>query len=135
MSPDAGIVRFTLHLEAGKDADAEELDRLTRQLREEIQELDVESVEPLEAGALPESAKSAEALTLGALAVVLLPAVVPKLIEFLQVWSLRGENRTVKIKTQVADRALEVEFPKTMSPDELKGIVAMLTEALAGKSG
>ena len=134
MSSGAEVARFTLRVDAGAEADDEELGRVTRQLREELRELDVvESVGSVEAGTIPEGAKSAEAMTLGALAVTILPSVIPKLIEFLQTWSMRGENRTVKIETRIGDRSVNVEVPRTMSPDELKGLVDMLTGALTGK--
>jgi len=134
MSSGAEVARLTLRVDAGADADDEELDRVTRQLRDELRDLDgVEPVKPVEAGAVPEGAKSAEAMTVGALAVAILPSVIPKLMEFLQTWSMRGENRTVKIETRVGDRSVNVEVPRTMSPDELKGLVDMLTGALTGK--
>jgi hypothetical protein len=72
-------------------------------------------------------------MTLGALAVTILPSVIPKFIEFLQTWSMRGENRTVKIETRIGDRSVNVEVPRSMSPDELKGLVDMLTGALTAK--
>ena len=134
MSSSAEVTRFTLHVDAGADADDEELDRVTRQLREELGDLDgVEPVKPVEAGTVPEGAKSGEVLTLGALAVTILPSVIPKLIEFLQTWSMRGENRTVKIEASMGGQSVKVEIPKSMSPDELKGLVDMLTGALTGK--
>jgi hypothetical protein len=134
MSSGAEVTRFTLHVDAGADADDEERDRVTRQLRDELRDLDgVEPVKPVEAGTVPEGAKSAEAMTLGALAVTILPSVIPKFIEFLQTWSMRGENRTVKIEARIGDRSVNVEVPRTMSPDELKGLVDMLTGALTAK--
>lgn len=124
-----------LHIQAGKGTDAEELDCLTRQLLAEIQELEVESVELVKDKAIPSGAKSVEAVTLGALAVSVLPTVIPKLIDFLQAWVMRRERRMVKIKTQTGDRSLEVEYsPTTMSPDELKSLVDMLTGAVTEKS-
>jgi len=134
MSSGAEVARLMLHVDAGADADDEELDRVTRQLREELGDLDgVEPVKPAEAGTVPEGAKSAEAMTLGALAVTILPSVIPKLIDFLRDWSMRGENRMVKIETRIGDRSVNVEVPRTMSPDELKGLVDMLAGALTGK--
>jgi len=65
--------------------------------------------------------------------VTILPSVVPKLMEFLQAWSMRGENRTVKIEASMGGQSVKVEIPKSMSPDELKGLVDMLTGALTGK--
>jgi hypothetical protein len=123
-----------LHIGAGEDADSGELDLLTRQLRIELLELQVESVDLVTSGKAPGGAKSAEAATLGALAVVVLPAVLPRLVEFLQGWTLRAEGRTVKIKTQVADRSIEVEFsPRTSSAKEMIRLVRTLTAALEAK--
>jgi hypothetical protein len=127
----AKSVHLTLQLNIGEDYSAEELDRLTRQLLKEIQELEVESVELEKGEQLPEGAKSGELVTLGSLVVVLLPAVAPKVIELLQAWSSRADNRIVKIKAQVEDRSIEVEYsPATMSTDELKRLVTSLSEAL-----
>jgi hypothetical protein len=128
--PEGKPISLTLNIDAA-DADAEELDRLTRNLRAEIRELDIESVELVREDRLPKGAKSAEAVTLGALAVAVLPGVVPKLVELLQAWSTRGASRAVKVKTQVGDRSLEVEYsPATMSQAELRSLVDMLTGAL-----
>jgi len=126
------IIRMNLHINVGEDADEEELDRLTRQLRDEIREMEVESVELVREKTTPEGAMG-ELVTLGALAVAVLPTVIPELIKLLQSWLTRGENRAVKIKTQVGDRSLEVEYsPKTMSMSNLKELVGMLTGALTG---
>lgn len=133
MSPDTNAARLILSIDAGEGAAAEELDRLTRQLCDEIQELEVESVE-LVKGEAPEGTKSAEAVTLGALALAVMPTAVPQLIEFLKSWSMRGESRTVKVKAQVGDRSLDIEYnPATMSPTELKSLVDTLTETLTKK--
>ena len=124
MPTEAKSANLILHIEVGEDTDEEELDRLTRLLLDEIQEIDVESVELVGDEAVPEGAKSVEVAELGMLAVNVLPAVVPTFISFLQAWSRRGEGRSVKIKTQKGDQALEVEYdPKTMSPAELKLLV------------
>ena len=132
---DAKAARLTLLIDTGEEADADELGRLTRQLRAEIQEMEVESVELVSDETLPEGAKSAEAVTLGALAVAVLPEAIPKLIDYLKSWVTRRDDRTIKIKTQVGDRSLEVECsPKTMPPDELKSLVDTLTESLTRES-
>jgi len=132
MASKANVAHLALHVSAGESIDDERLDQLTRQLRNELQELDVESVELLKEGATPEGTKSVEAVTLGALAVAVLPTAIPQLIAFLQSWLMRGEDRRIKIKTQVADRSLELDYsPSTISPTELKDLVDTLTEALA----
>lgn len=131
MSPGEKQILLTLQLNSGESYDAEELDRQTRQLLAEVKELDVESVELVKSGELPEGAKSGEVVTLGTLAVTLLPVVAPLVIESLQKWSKRAENRTVRIKAQVENRSIEVEYsPAAMSTNELKRLLNTLTEAI-----
>jgi len=111
--------------EAG--ADAERLDELTSRLLRDLRDLGVESVERSSGGAVPEGAKG-DPFTLGALALVAVPAFLPKLVEFLQAWSLRGEDRKVRVKTPAG---LEVEFTpeKTLSQAELLALVEKLAQA------
>ena len=135
MSAETKVAYLTIQVGADEDADADEIDRLARDLLSEINDMEVESAELLRKGEAPTGTKSAEAVTIGALAIAVLPAIVPKLVEFLQAWSLRGRNRTVKIKTQRGDRSLEVEFtPASMSPEELKSLVDTLTATLTESS-
>jgi hypothetical protein len=49
----------------------------------------------------------------------------PQLVQFLQAWTLRGEKRTVKIKTPAG---VEVEFTpeKRLSQDELLALAQRL---------
>jgi len=125
-----------LHLtitEAG--ADAERIDELTGYLSRDLHDLGAEAVQRAPSEATPEGAKG-DPFTLGALALVAVPAFLPKLVEFLQAWSLRGESRTVTIKTPAG---LEVEFTpeNKLSQDELLALVEKLTagaQALSGPS-
>jgi hypothetical protein len=113
----------------------EEVDQLTRHLRSELMELEVESVDLVRAKEIPKGAKAGEALELGTLAVAVLPVFIPKLIEYLQSWSLRAESRRVSVKAQVGDRSIEIEYsPAAMSPAGLKNLVETLTGALEGKA-
>lgn len=123
--------RLILNVDLGEEADEEELLEATLQLRAELMDLDVEKAEFLKKGEVPEGAKSAEAVTLGSLAVVTLPIVIPKLLEFLQSWTLRGENRKVTLKTQTGDRSIELEYmPSAMPADELQRLIQTMTAAL-----
>lgn len=125
------LVNLMVQIDIGEDASAGEVGQLTRQLRDELLDLEVESVELVKTGTVPAGAKSAEAVTLGALAIAVLPTIIPKFIEFLQAWSMRGESRKVKIKTQFGDRLVEAEFsPTAMSHDELKSLVETLSEVV-----
>jgi hypothetical protein len=125
---DGESINMILNISSGSDADADELDRLTRALRTEIQDIEVESVELVREQAKPERTKGVDPVTFGALAIAVLPSVAPKLIDFLQSWVMRADNRTVKIKTQIGERSLEVECSqKLLSQDELKKLIDTLT--------
>ena len=130
MAPDVKAVHLKVQIETGADADPEELDRLTRRLRDEIRELEVESVELAEGGTAPPGAKSAEAVTLGALAVVVLPTVLPKLVEFLQAWAMRGQARTLKFKGKISGEQIEIEGATL---EELKALLAGLPVSQAAE--
>ena len=133
-SYEQGKMRLILNLDLGEEADDDALDRVTRDLRSELLGLDVDSVEFVKSGESPEGTKSAEAVTIGSLAVILLPTLIPKLLEYLQSWSLRAESRKVSIKTQVGDRSIELEYsPTAISSDELKKLVQTLSSSLVEK--
>jgi len=132
MSEENASAHLILNIDLGKDADPDELDRQTRQLRAELQDLIIESVRPLRSGEVPEGAKAVEAVTLGALALAVLPVFVPKLVEFLQSWVNRAEYRKIKVKTQVGDRSIELEYaPEDLSSRDIKRLVSTLTAAMA----
>jgi hypothetical protein len=80
--------RLTLVVESDADADPVEVDRLVRQLRAELEHVDVEDVEPIGAGAVPEGAKGADPYSIGALLVTLSAAggVFSLLIETARDW-------------------------------------------------
>lgn len=119
-------VTQTLHLTvqiALDEPDNEVLDSLARQLLDELSDQPVESVDLVRAGTAPAGTKSADAITLGALAVSVLPGVLPKLIEFCQAWALRGQGRTVKFKGKIGGQDLEFEG----QAEDLQRILAMLS--------
>jgi hypothetical protein len=99
------------------DATEEELDHLTRQLLSEIKETDVDSAELGKNATLPDGAKG-DPITIGTILLACIPPVLPKIIDLVQAWSLRGSNRTVKFK------GLGIEFEG--SPEELNKLLAKL---------
>lgn len=131
----ASLEQLTLQIQS-EDSDPERLDLLTRQLRAELLDLEVESADFIQKDQLPEGVKAVDAVTLGALAVAVLPSFLPKLVDYLQSWTLRGEGRKIKVKSQVGDRSIELEYsPEAMSQQELKTLVETLTTTLAGNQG
>ncbi len=112
---------------AETDADAERLDELTRSLMRDLHDLGVESVDRPSGEPAPEAAKG-DPFTWGALALALVPALLPELVEFLRDWARRNEGRTVKIKMPTG---LEVEFTPEgkLTETQLASLVEKLTQA------
>jgi hypothetical protein len=131
MHGDRNATSVTLLVDAGKDARADDVDTLTRGLRTEIQEFGVEAVTLQTTAAVPSGTKSVEAVTLGALAVTVLPPMLPRLIEFLQAWSLRRKDRTVKIKASVGDRSVDIEYPEGASEPVVRELIQKMTDTLS----
>jgi len=122
-----------LVLEISADAGADEIDEMGRELRLDLLELDVNKVE-LVKGEPVSGAKTAEIITGGALLIELLPVMLPKVIEFLQSWVGRSDDRKLRIKSQAGDRMIELEYsPKSMTNDELKSLIETLTAVTAEK--
>jgi hypothetical protein len=119
-------LNLSLYIEPGYEVDDDELDRLTRQLMGQIRTLEVESVELIREGPAPEGSKSAEAVTLGALAMAVLPVAVPPLLSVVQSWLLRDQNRKVKLETEIEGRRVMLEYSGSISQDELKTLRTLL---------
>ena len=102
------------------EVDDGELDRLTRQLRDEIADLDVEEVGLAPGTELPLGAKG-EPITIGSIVVALASAgVFTGLIELLKSWALRREGRTITVKAKVGEREVEMTYsPAETSPEEM----------------
>jgi hypothetical protein len=81
-------------------ADAEELDGLTSQLRRELLELDVQSVERPSAGSPPPGARGAGAMSAGELVVhaATAPALVTGVVAVTQGWLRRAGRRSARIE-------------------------------------
>ena len=99
------------------DATDEELDRMTRQLLSELRELDIESAELEKSGSAPDGSKG-DPITIGSIAIELLPAVLPSVIGLVQAWMTRAQGRTVKFKSK------GIEFEG--SPEELQKLLTRL---------
>ena len=121
-------------IDAGDDADADALDRLARQLLSEVREVDVEQATLERSGSVPAGAKSAEVLDWGSVAIAVLPAVLPKVIEVVTGFVRRHQGCTIKIRTEHLGRQIEVSYdPSSMKPDDAKRLVDMLLSARSGK--
>lgn len=91
-----------------EDGDPDEIERLTHQLLMELRDEDVETVELVHEDSLPPGAKSAEAVTLGAIIMAILPNAAPRIINLLRSWVERGPGRRVNLKGEI--RGMNIEF-------------------------
>ncbi len=105
----------------------EEIDELTRQLRSEIQDLNVESIENVSAGPAPAGAKAVDWVSVGQMTVTLAPVVVPPLFGLLKSWVERKPTTPVKIRVKVGRRTAEIEYdPTKVSTEDLQALVKSL---------
>ena len=116
------LLDVTLSLQ--DQVDQEELDRLTRKLRDEINDLDVEHAHLAKGPELPPGAKG-DPITIGSIVVALASAgVFTGLIELIKSWALRLEGRTVTIRATAGDREVELAYsPTETSPEEMTQFV------------
>jgi len=109
-----------LVLTLGSDVDEEELERLTLQLRDEIAELDVESV-GLAAGTEAPLGAKGDPFTVGSLVVSLASTgVFTGLFELVKAWVLRRQGRAVTLKVKLPDREVELTYSQDgTSPESM----------------
>jgi hypothetical protein len=132
MTQETERINMTLYIDSRDNLDPDELQQLARRLLRSLDSLDVESVSLLrEQSTLSGTKGGVDPITLGALSVVVLQVALPKVLEFLQAWTLRNKDYTLKIKVQQGDRIIEAEYPAKMSPEEVKRHFQVITNALA----
>ena len=93
-------IRLQLNIDADQEPDVEELAYLTRQLREDLLHLDVETVDLARAGEAPTGTKAVDPVTAGTLLVTLAASggVITTLINALQSWLTRHERRSLTLE-------------------------------------
>jgi hypothetical protein len=124
-------VELLVHIEAS-GADAEEIDRLTRNLLQELRELPIESAE-IPRAAPPPGTRSFGIEALGALALQVVPSALPKIVEFLRDWLKRGDGKQLKIEASNGKHSFKVDLPAgELNHEELMELLAQLG---AGGSG
>jgi hypothetical protein len=128
MSEHTTELLIELSLEGG---DAAELDELTRQLRTEVEELNVDSVERVSAGAAPQGTKALDMAAIGQMAVTLAPVVIPPLFDLLKSWVARKPSTPVKVRVKVGKRTAYLEYdPTQTSPKELEALIKTLSKSV-----
>lgn len=128
MSESPAELLIELSLEGG---DSAELDELARQLRSEVEELDVDSVEDVSIGPAPTGTKAADFTAIGQMAISLAPTIVPPLFELLKSWVERKPSTPVKVKVRVGRKTAEIEYdPTRTSAKDLDALVKALNKSM-----
>jgi len=128
VSENSADLFIELALEGGEPA---ELDELTRQLRAEVEELNVDSVEQVSAGVAPKGTKAVDFAAIGQMAVTLAPTVVPPLFELLKSWVERKPSTPVKVKVRMGKRTAQIEYdPTQTSAKDLEALIKALNKSV-----
>ena len=130
MSENPAELFIELSLEGG-DADRAELDELTRQLRAEVEELNVDSVDEVSAGSAPEGTKAADFSAIGQMAVTLAPTIIPPLFDLLKSWVQRKPSTPVKVTVKVGRKTAQIEYdPTQTSAKDLDALIKALNKSV-----
>lgn len=128
------IAELMLQIDA-PDLDANELDDLTRQLQNEIDQLDIEAVEQVKGGPAPEGAMGVDWAQIGELAIKLGPIVVPALVSVLKAWldrQYKGSKKT-GLKLNIRLKDFHFVLDQTMSRQEMANMEKELTSKIQEK--
>jgi hypothetical protein len=120
------LTRFTLQLDM-PDADAGELDDLTRQLRGEILDTSVEQVDLVPGAPAPEGAKGLVAAAHGELAVSLKPGGLPDFLGLLRDWLTRHEDRRVEVTLNIGGNPVNIKASITDISAVMQAVSASMT--------
>lgn len=128
MSENTAELLIELSLEGGEAA---ELDELARQLRGEVEELNVHAVEEVSLGAAPDGTKALDMAAIGQMAVTLAPTIIPPLFDLLKSWVERKPSTPVKIRVKVGKRTASIEYdPTRTSAKDLDLLIKSLNKSL-----
>ena len=121
---------LALVVDAGPDADDEELERLTDQLRRELLQLDVDAVRRPMLGEAPPGAKAVGMMAIGALVIEFArsSAVLTAVVGAVQSWMSHATGRSVKLQLD----GDSIEMTGISSADQTRVIDAWLARH-AGK--
>lgn len=118
MGGSVSAIYIAIERETGTDADDEELDQQLRWLREELLELDVESVDRVRGGTAPDGAKAPAADLVDTLVIAFSnSAVLAALVGVVRTWLSRASGR--KVKLQIGADSIEIEGLSAADQDKL----------------
>jgi hypothetical protein len=118
-------------------ADAERLDTLTRHLRRELDELDVERVAPLSSGEAPEGSRAIEVAAVGALLVTLgnSAQALGKVVGAIRDWLGRTPGPVRTVRLELGGDVLELSQASAAEQDRLVELFVTRHAQQAGNAG
>jgi len=124
-------IQLTVTLDAKPDTDAEDLERLTRQLRDELSELDVQAdlvdvqADLVTGGSAPANTKAGDVIEWGTLLLTLAASggVITALINAIQAW-LTNRNQPATITIEIGGDKLQITG--NPSPEQQQLVKAFL---------
>lgn len=111
------------------DADEDDLHSAAQALQRELVELGVERAELVRSD-VPVPGTKGDAITVGALAVAVLPDLIPKFLEFVSHWLKRApEPRAIRVRLRDRDRVVDIELDNSQA--SLKTALSLAKRTLA----
>jgi hypothetical protein len=116
-------------------SDAERLDELATQLREELLALDVDDVERVSAGAAPPDTRAIDLALIGALLVTAKQStdVVAHVVDTVRAWLKRSPEPTRTVHITLGDHSIELSAASSAQQDEL--VAAFIRASRGTKDG
>ncbi len=132
MPNESDLVHATIRIDPQDEMDAEQLDRLTRDLRGEMLDWGVESADLVRTGSAPGGSKTIEVAALvGELSAGFVMGAAVNVLEYLYEWVMR-QRGLARLRVNVGDQTFFLEYkPRGISPDQLEQLV----QALSKESG
>ncbi len=114
------------------DGDQVELQKLTKQLQLEIEQLHIDSVEKVSIDKLSKGEKGVDWTIIGEMIVTLAPTIIPSLFDILKSWINRHPAVPVKIKVRIGkNKTAQIEYdPTKTSTQELESLIKTLGRSI-----
>lgn len=104
---DGEALAASIEVSGPEDTDAEELDELTRSLREKLLAAGADDARPATAGPAPAGTKAGEVIEVGALAVAVAPVALQGVVDAVRHWG--GRRPVRKVTITIAEDTLTLE--------------------------
>lgn len=122
---------LVISVDAGENVTDQMLHRLARQVYQDLRRTGADSVKWAQSGEAPVGTKGIP-IDINTIVVSFASAgVLTAIIQLLKDWALRAEGRKVKVRTQVGDNSIELEYsPTATSEEELTAFAEKLIQML-----